>query len=92
MDAAAIRSRVERLAKLSMGLGKEDSLIREGDDLLHFPERTAYRHALADVRSGTAAASTDPSPAKVYSRSLPNLPITSLTVAKSYPVLAAMCR
>jgi hypothetical protein len=48
MNAADLRARVKRLDKLVMGLGREHSLVRAGDDPLHLTERRDYLNAIND--------------------------------------------
>jgi hypothetical protein len=49
MNAADLRARVHRLDKLAMGLGREHSLVRAGDDPLHMTERRDYLNAIDDA-------------------------------------------
>jgi hypothetical protein len=56
VDTDDIKRRIERLDRLSRGLGKEIVLWKAADDPLLYLERRAYLHAIQDALAGVEGA------------------------------------
>lgn len=56
MERPDLQARIRRLGQLALGLGREISLWRKGNDPLHFPERDAYIMAIGNALAAAETA------------------------------------